>query len=96
MYVLYSLYLWAYLDVILPSQRSPSGKQHGDNGPHGAVVALRMVMAVGMLTISTSQSLREKQALWDSADVAGKTDPQKGKALCVHVCTCERGRDSLY
>lgn len=41
-----------------------------------------------MLTISTSQSLREKQALGDSADSARITDPEKGKALCVCVCVC--------
>lgn len=64
-----------------------------DNSPRGVVVEVWMEeerggMARHMLTISTSQSLREKQALGDSADRARKTDPKKGKAQCVRMCVC--------
>lgn len=55
----------------------------------GWVVELRTVMGGGMLTISTSQSLREKQALGESADVARKTDPKKGRPS---VCMCARAK----
>lgn len=45
-----------------------------------------MDMAWRMLTISTSQSLREKQALGDSADGARITDPKREEPQCVYVC----------
>lgn len=94
--------LWAYF--FLFPEASPCALEHPcrfsvipvvnnikDNGPPWGGCRSADEGGGGVLTISTSQSLRKKQALGDSADGARKTDPKQGRPS---VCMCTRAKRS--